>query len=48
VMYAGKIVEFGEREQVFASPQHSYTQTLLNAVPRLGGGTEPVSTGGQQ
>jgi ABC-type glutathione transport system ATPase component len=48
VMYRGQIVELGEREQIFVSPQHSYTQTLLNAVPRLGGGTEPVSTGGQQ
>jgi ABC-type glutathione transport system ATPase component len=48
VMYRGQIVERGEREQVFGSPQHSYTQTLLNAVPRLGGGAEPISTGGEQ
>jgi oligopeptide transport system ATP-binding protein len=36
VMYRGEIVEFGERDQIFSAPQHAYTQTLLDAVPRLG------------
>jgi ABC-type glutathione transport system ATPase component len=36
VMYRGEIVEFGERDQIFSSPQHPYTRTLLDAVPRLG------------
>jgi peptide/nickel transport system ATP-binding protein len=36
VMYHGQIVEFGERHQIFSAPQHTYTQTLLDAVPRLG------------
>ena len=35
VMYAGKIVEEGPTEEVFANPQHPYTQGLLRSVPRL-------------
>jgi ABC-type oligopeptide transport system ATPase subunit len=33
VMYLGEIVETGPTDQVFESPQHEYTQTLLKAVP---------------
>ncbi len=33
VMYLGQIVEKGSREQVFAHPQHPYTQSLLAAAP---------------
>ena len=35
VMYAGKIVEHGEVEQVLMRPAHPYTRTLLDAVPLL-------------
>ena len=33
VMYFGKLVEVGSREQVFGAPQHPYTRALLAAVP---------------
>src|SRR3954468_19480520 len=32
VMYLGRIVETGTREQIFARPQHPYTQALLSAA----------------
>jgi ABC-type dipeptide/oligopeptide/nickel transport system ATPase component len=36
VMYRGNKVEEGPVEQIFAKPQHPYTQALLAAVPKLG------------
>jgi ABC-type oligopeptide transport system ATPase subunit len=35
VMYRGKIVEEGDAEQVFHSPQNDYTRQLLAAIPSL-------------
>ncbi len=32
VMYLGRVVETGTREQIFTAPQHPYTQALLSAV----------------
>jgi oligopeptide/dipeptide ABC transporter ATP-binding protein len=33
VLYAGRIAEMGPAEQVLASPQHPYTQALLQCLP---------------
>ena len=35
VMQQGRIVESGTADQLFAHPQTAYTQTLLDAIPRL-------------
>jgi oligopeptide/dipeptide ABC transporter ATP-binding protein len=37
VMYAGQIVEEAKVEDLFAHPQHPYTQRLLQAIPRIDG-----------
>ncbi|MCK9195573.1 MAG: ATP-binding cassette domain-containing protein [Syntrophales bacterium] len=35
VMHRGRIVEMASNQQLFENPQHPYTRTLLDAVPRL-------------
>jgi oligopeptide/dipeptide ABC transporter ATP-binding protein len=35
VMYAGSIVELGDKAQIFQAPAHPYTRGLLQAVPNL-------------
>jgi oligopeptide/dipeptide ABC transporter ATP-binding protein len=37
VMYAGRIVEVGDTNEVLASPRHPYTAALLASVPSFGG-----------
>ena len=41
VMYLGKVVEFGTRQSVFATPLHPYTQALLSASPTLDPALQP-------
>ena len=36
VMYGGRVVERGSVEDVFGSPQHPYTEALLQSIPMLG------------
>jgi peptide/nickel transport system ATP-binding protein len=35
VMYAGRIVEYADKESIFATPEHPYTWGLLKSIPRL-------------
>jgi len=35
VMYAGQIVEYAPSEEVYAKPEHPYTQGLLKSIPNI-------------
>ncbi|MFC0390510.1 ABC transporter ATP-binding protein [Paenibacillus mendelii] len=35
VMYAGKVVEEGTKDEIFKNPKHPYTRGLLRSLPRL-------------
>jgi oligopeptide/dipeptide ABC transporter ATP-binding protein len=37
IMYAGKIVEYGNSDEVLTNPQHPYTRALVSAVPNISG-----------
>ncbi len=36
IMYAGRVVEYGDTESVFADPQHAYTRMLIDSLPAIG------------
>jgi len=36
VMYAGKIVEYGDVHSIFKRPRHPYTRALIQSLPRIG------------
>ncbi|MCC7107115.1 MAG: ABC transporter ATP-binding protein [Chloroflexi bacterium] len=44
VMYAGRIVESGSTREIFTQPRHPYTIGLLNCLPTLKSGREPLAT----
>jgi oligopeptide transport system ATP-binding protein len=44
VMFGGKVMEYRKTEDLFANPEHPYTQGLLAAVPRLDKPVERLST----
>ncbi len=35
VMYKGRIVEYGERDEILSNPKSEYTRQLLSSIPRL-------------
>ena len=47
VMYLGRVIETGTREEVLGNPQHPYTQALLSAAPGLRGLTERIVLQGE-
>jgi len=42
VMYAGRAMELGARDEVFAKPLHPYTWGLLESIPRVASKGEPL------
>jgi ABC-type microcin C transport system duplicated ATPase subunit YejF len=40
VMFEGRIVEIGDKHQIFETPQHAYTRKLLGSIPRVTIGRE--------
>ena len=50
VMYAGKIVELGTRDEIYDDPKHPYTKALLSAVPipdpRVGAARQRIAIDG--
>ena len=42
VMYAGQVVERGNKFDIFKSPQHPYTQGLLKSLPRMDQGKDEL------
>jgi peptide/nickel transport system ATP-binding protein len=47
VMYAGRLIELGTAEALFAAAGHPYTRRLIGAIPRLRGGRSLVGIPGR-
>jgi peptide/nickel transport system ATP-binding protein len=43
VLYLGKLVETGTRDEICSAPQHPYTQALIAAVPTIEPGQHPLA-----
>ena len=41
IMYGGRMVEFGDSEEIFLEPKHPYTKGLLESIPVLSKDTNP-------
>ena len=41
IMYGGRMVEFGDSEEIFLEPKHPYTKGLLESIPVLSKNTKP-------
>ena len=41
IMYGGRMVEFGDSEEIFLEPKHPYTKGLLESIPVLSKYTKP-------
>ncbi|MEM0153812.1 MAG: ABC transporter ATP-binding protein [Ignisphaera sp.] len=35
IMYRGRIVEYGERDEILSNPKSDYTRQLLSSIPKL-------------
>ena len=46
IMYAGKIVEFGNLAEIYSNPKHPYTQALLKSIPKMKGDLDLISLKG--
>lgn len=44
VMYASKVAEYGNVDQIFFNPKHPYTIGLLNSIPKLNKNKSRLST----
>ena len=45
ILEAGRIVEYGEVEEIFANPKHAYTKALIADTPQFDVPFAAVSTG---